>query len=237
MNQKLDNIISNKSILFLIFNYFLGYMYIYPMILSKIYYSFNLSTMMYDILSFIVYSLMIVSSIIAGFSVLKESYEKMPKVVKLFESVLLTFVVLFFTSGILNSVVTIITGLNESANQNQIIDAFNQNPILIIFTTVIYAPIVEEIVFRGAIFRGLRSKTNFWISALISGLSFGMIHVFDSLIAGNFLDLLYLIVYGALGFIFCYSYEKNKSIFAPILLHFINNFIGIIGIILSTFTA
>ena len=234
MNRKLNKVISDLSILFLVLNYFVGYMYLYPRLLSILYYTFNLTNKMYDVLSFIVYLFMILASIIVGYSVLKESFEKLPKLSKLIESVILTFVVLFFTSGILNTLVTMITGLNESANQNQIIDAYNQNPLLIIFTTIIYAPIVEEIVFRGAIFRGLRGKTNFWISALVSGLLFGLIHVFDSLLAGNFLDLLFLLVYGALGFIFCYSYEKNHSIYAPMLLHFINNFIGVIGIIISS---
>ncbi len=237
MTNKLKEVISTKSIIFLVLNYFLGYMYLYPYILSKLYYTFNLSNEMYDLISLFVYLFMIAISVYLAFPVLKESYYKTPKLRKLIKSVLLTFVALYFISALSSILVFILTGLQDSANQNQVVDAFKQNPSLIIFTTVIYAPIVEEIVFRGAIFRGLRSKTNFIISAIISGLLFGFIHVFDSLIQGNILDLLYIIVYGSLGFVFCYAYEKNNSIFASIALHFINNFLGIIGIILSTFTA
>ena len=237
MTNKLTQVISTKRICFLVLNYFLGYMYVYPYILSKIYYTFHLTNHMYDLISFFVYFFMIIVSVYCAYPVLKESYLNRPKFKKLIESVLLTFVALYFISALSNILVFILTGLEESVNQNQVIEAFNQNPILIIFTTIIYAPIVEEIVFRGAIFRGLRSKTNFIVSAIISGLLFGFIHVFDSLINGNFLDLLYIFVYGALGFVFCYSYEKNHSIFASMALHFINNFIGIIGIILTSFTA
>ena len=237
MTNKLKEVISTKSIIFLVLNYFLGYMYVYPYILSKLYYTFELSNEMYDLISLFVYLFMITISIYFAFPVLKESYHNTPKLKKLIKSVLLTFVALYFFSALSSVLVFILTGLQDSANQNQVVDAFKQNPSLIIFTTIIYAPIVEEIVFRGAIFRGLRSKTNFIISAIISGLLFGFIHVFDSLIQGNILDLLYIIVYGSLGFVFCYAYEKNNSIFASIALHFINNFLGIIGIILSTFTA
>ena len=237
MTNKLKEVISTKSIIFLVLNYFLGYMYVYPYILSKLYYTFELSNEMYDLISLFVYLFMITISIYFAFPVLKESYHNTPKLKKLIKSVLLTFVALYFISALSSVLVFILTGLQDSANQNQVVDAFKQNPSLIIFTTIIYAPIVEEIVFRGAIFRGLRSKTNFIISAIISGLLFGFIHVFDSLIQGNILDLLYIIVYGSLGFVFCYAYEKNNSIFASIALHFINNFLGIIGIILSTFTA
>ena len=237
MTNKLSQVISTKRIYFLVLNYFLGYMYIYPYILSKLYYSFHLSNEVYDLISFFVYLFMIGVSIYCAFPVLKESYYNRPKFKKLFESVLLTFVALYFISALSNILVFVLTGLEESVNQNQVIDAFNQNPLLIIFTTIIYAPIVEEIVFRGAIFRGLRSKTNFVTAAIISGLLFGFIHVFDSLVNGNFLDLLYIFVYGSLGFVFCYSYEKNNSIYASMALHFINNFIGIIGIILTSFTA
>ena len=237
MTNKLKEVISTNSIIFLVLNYFLGYMYVYPYILSKLYYTFELSNEMYDLISLFVYLFMITISIYFAFPVLKESYHNTPKLKKLIKSVLLTFVALYFFSALSSVLVFILTGLQDSANQNQVVDAFKQNPSLIIFTTIIYAPIVEEIVFRGAIFRGLRSKTNFIISAIISGLLFGFIHVFDSLIQGNILDLLYIIVYGSLGFVFCYAYEKNNSIFASIALHFINNFLGIIGIILSTFTA
>ena len=236
MKNKLHPIISLKCILFLVLNYFVGYMYIYPYILSKLYYSFNLTNEVYDLLSLFVYLFMIIVSIYFAFPVLKESYQNKPKFKKLIENVLLTFVALYFISALSNILIYILTGLQESANQNQVIDAFMQNPALIIFTTIVYAPIVEEIVFRGAIFRGLRSKTSFIPAAIISGLLFGLIHVFDSLIQGNILDILYIFVYGSLGFVFCYAYEKNNSIYASIALHFINNFIGIIGIILTTFS-
>lgn len=238
MTKKLESkIISKKRILLLVLNYFIGYMFLYPLLLKRIFILFKLDIKTYDFLSLLIYIGMIAFCFIVGFPILKESIQRFPKIRKYFESVLLTFVALYFISGITSTIVMLVTNTDQSANQTLIIEAFKQSPLMIAFSILIYAPFVEEMVFRGAIFRGLRSRFSFITAGLISGLSFGMIHVFDSLLAGNFIDLWYLLTYGALGFLFCYSYEKNKTFFAPMLLHFINNFLGLIGIIVSVYLA
>lgn len=236
MIRKLENkIISNKRILLLVINYFIGYMYLYPFLLKRIFILFQLDIKAYDFLSLLIYVGMILFSFFVGLPILKESIKRFPRIIKYFESVLITFVSLYFISGITSTIVMLLTNTDQSANQTLIIEAFKQSPLMISFSILIYAPFVEEMVFRGAIFRGLRSRYNFITAGLISGILFGMIHVFDSLIAGNFNDLWYLLTYGALGFLFCYSYEKNKTIFAPMLLHFMNNLLGLIGIIVSVY--
>lgn len=236
MSKNLDKpILSWSRITILILNYFVGYMFIYPLLVSWITLQFHLNAGLYDLLCFSIYLFMILISIIAGYPVLKEGLQNLPRFNKFIENTLIIFVILYFVSGLTSAFVSLISGLDQSVNQQTVISAFYESPLLIIFTTLIYAPIVEEMVFRGAIFRGLRSHFNFWIAAIISALAFGGIHVIESLISGNFIDLLYLLTYGSLGFIFCYSYEKNDSIYGSIVLHFMNNFIGIIGIIISVF--
>lgn len=236
MTKKLESkIISDQRILLLVLNYFVGYMFVYPLLLKRIFLLFELDIKAYDFISLLIYLGMILFCLIVGLPILKESIERFPKIKKYFESVLITFVALYFISGITSTIVMLVTNTDQSANQAVIIEAFKQSPLMITFSILFYAPFVEEMVFRGAIFRGLRDRFNFMTAGLISGITFGMIHVFDSLIAGNFIDLWYLLTYGALGFLFCYSYEKNKTIFAPMLLHFINNFLGLIGIIVSIY--
>ena len=236
MIKKLESkILSNKRILLIVLNYFIGYMFLYPLFIQIMSLKLQLDTNIQDVLSLIVYIGMIGFSAFVGLPILKESMQRFPRVVKFFESVLLTFVALYFISGITSTIVMLLTNTDQSANQMVIIEAFKENPALIGFSILIYAPFVEEMVFRGAIFRGLRSRCSFVTAGIISGLSFGLIHVFDSLIIGNFADLWYLLTYGALGFLFCYSYEKNHSIFAPMLLHFMNNSLGLIGIIMSIY--
>lgn len=235
MEQKLANSgFSKTRVIILLANYFIGYIFVYPWLLKTIVLAFHLNYSQYNLLSMIVYLWMILVAVLTAFPLLKKSWQEKVRFTKLFENTILTFVALFLISGILNSFIMIITGNIESANQQSIIEAFHINPLMMTFTTLIYAPIVEEITFRGAVFRYLRQSCNFWQAALVSGLSFGFIHVMDSLIVGNFSDLIYLLTYGALGILFCYSYEKNHSIYGSMILHFINNFIGVISILISS---
>lgn len=121
---------------------------------------------------------------------------------------------------------------SSSENQMQIANELSSHQLMTIFTALIYAPIVEEIVFRGVLFRNLRAKLSFGYAALISAFAFGLMHVFSALISGNISDIWYLLVYGGLGFIFCYLYEKEKTIYAPMLLHLLNNGIAILFMLL-----
>lgn len=49
--------------------------------------------------------------------------------------------------------------------------------ILVIIAAVVLAPILEEVVFRGVLFQGLRRRVGMWPAAIISSLAFGVIHV------------------------------------------------------------
>ena len=79
--------------------------------------------------------------------------------------------------------------------------------IFLIFSTCIFAPIIEEVFFRRFFFVALRKKMNFFPSLLTSSFVFGITH------GGN---VIMATVYGLyLG----YVYEKEKSLPANIILH------------------
>jgi hypothetical protein len=82
---------------------------------------------------------------------------------------------------------------------------------------IVLAPLVEELFFRGFFYRALRSRFSFAAAALIDGLVFGVIHYSGS----ETLEILPVFV--ALGFIFCWVYEKTGSLYAPIAMHSFNN--------------
>ena len=76
------------------------------------------------------------------------------------------------------------------------------------------APIFEEIIFRGIILKGmLNFKVNPTVAILLNGLIFGLAHMNPWQFIGA----------GLLGVIFGYVYYRTKSLFLPILLHFLNN--------------
>jgi membrane protease YdiL (CAAX protease family) len=57
--------------------------------------------------------------------------------------------------------------------------------------------------------------------------AFGFIHVFSSLLSGNFSDLWNIFTYMAMGFFFVKIYEETGSVFPAILLHVLNNAIAL----------
>jgi uncharacterized protein len=78
---------------------------------------------------------------------------------------------------------------------------------------VIFAPLLEEIVFRRVIFGGLYQKTNFIIAALISGLIFAAVHG----------ELQHLLIYLAPGLVFSFVYYKTKRLITPMISHLLMN--------------
>lgn len=103
-------------------------------------------------------------------------------------------------------------------------DTFNvlvQQPIpLVVLVIAVMPAIGEELMFRGLIYGSLRSKFNAGRAILISSLIFGLFHM----------SLVKLIPTALLGACLAIVVEKGGSIFVSMLLHFINNFISVIGL-------
>ena len=83
-----------------------------------------------------------------------------------------------------------------------------------IFSGVIFAPIAEEIFFRGFLFQSLERRSSFWPATLISTFLFAMIHFYDfqgSLSVASF------------GIVACVLYRATGSLWTPIIYHAITN--------------
>lgn len=122
-----------------------------------------------------------------------------------------------------NLIIKLFIDSNLPNNEQTIRDIFGISPIYIFFSAVIYAPIVEELVFRYSFKKIFSNK---WIFIILSGLIFGGMHVFNNF--ENLTDLLYIIPYSAPGIVFAYMLEKSDNVFVPISFHFIHN-----GILIS----
>ncbi|UCZ53711.1 CPBP family intramembrane metalloprotease [Bacillus shivajii] len=108
-----------------------------------------------------------------------------------------------------------------SENTQQIVDMANAVPWLMIVVAVL-VPVMEEIVFRMVIFGSLYKRFGFWISALLSGFIFAIVHW----------DFEHLLVYLAMGVVFAYLYWKTKRIIVPIIAHVgINSFVMLIQVV------
>jgi len=98
-------------------------------------------------------------------------------------------------------------------------------PILMVVTAVLFAPFVEEIVFRLAFMKALERWP--WLGIIASSLVFGLLHV---VMTGDFI---FLISYAAMGLPLGYSYYKTGNIWFPMAIHFIQNLFAISMVLFS----
>ena len=95
--------------------------------------------------------------------------------------------------------------------------------ICVYLLATVWAPVVEESIFRGAMFRHLRRRTGLVLAALGSCMMFAILHGY--VIAGLFMV-------GTLGFWFALMREWRGSLIAPATAHLIHN--GVVLAVLIT---
>ena len=118
-----------------------------------------------------------------------------------------------------------------SANNEETIRTMIKSyPIYMIFSVSIYAPFVEESIFRRSIkdivVTKKDNKLTKYIYILISGLVFAALHVVG--ITKSVLDYLYIIPYLALGISFAALYHRTDNLFSTIIIHSLHNTAAII---------
>lgn len=144
--------------------------------------------------------------------------------------------ILIFLSIIVGTIITvkltdllftwIYSSLNQDMGNNQeaVESLIKENAFLMFLSSVIFAPFVEEIVYRKCIFSYFN---NDWIAILVSTIAFGLIHVLSSF------DFIHIFPYLAAGFIFSLAYKLSKrNIWVTIIAHSLINLISFITLVL-----
>lgn len=90
--------------------------------------------------------------------------------------------------------------------------------LLMLFYSVILAPIGEELIFRGVTMRAFRKAIPFWLTNILQAILFGIFHM--NIIQGCYA--------AALGLLLGYVCEKGGSIYYSILMHFLFNLWGMV---------
>ena len=129
----------------------------------------------------------------------------------------------FIIMALSNLFITYILNKGLAGNEEQVRSYIDSFPLFMIFNTVIYAPLTEELAFRKSIKDVINNK---WLYVLTSGLVFGMLHI--SSYISSWTDLVYLIPYGALGVSFALLYHKTDNIFSTISMHAMHNLIAVV---------
>lgn len=95
----------------------------------------------------------------------------------------------------------------------QILPGGKDHTFILILTVVISAPLMEEVLIRGLLFRGLREKTPFFLAAVISSAVWGTWHLNFSQAISAF----------GIGMIMALIYELYRNLWVTIGLHMLNN--------------
>jgi membrane protease YdiL (CAAX protease family) len=98
----------------------------------------------------------------------------------------------------------------------------NPRNIFAFITLVVLAPILEELIFRGIILRGLLNRYSPFIAIVLSSTLFGIVH----LNPWQFVSAFFL------GIFIGWVYSQTKSISLSIIIHAFNNFMASLPMIL-----
>lgn len=124
----------------------------------------------------------------------------------------------FIIMVVSNLIIAIFFKGANATNEEGVRDMINTVPMYMLFAVSIYAPFVEELVFRKGFREIFNSK---YVYIIMSGVVFGSLHVLSSITAP--IDLLYLIPYSALGISFASLYYKTNNIMSSMIMHSLHN--------------
>lgn len=136
--------------------------------------------------------------------------------------------VMLFAAGIIGGLISMSFGA-QSDSQNQILieNLAIAHPIIIVITSVILSPIVEELLFRSTLF-GWLYEIHPIVAHFGSAFLFGFVHVMDAILSGNYQEWTQIFAYFLMGGVLSFIYEKRNNIYVPILSHMMNNLISIL---------
>lgn len=150
------------------------------------------------------------------------------------KSCLKLFLVLFglkFGAAFISSLLAMGFGIEMTQSENQnVLDALTGSaPLMMFISTVIIAPFIEEGIFRLGV-KKIIKDTNWFI--VISGLIFGLMHVFPTVLTME--AIIQSIVYVVMGLGLAWIYESEKNIYFPIMVHALNNLVSVLAFLFLT---
>ena len=128
---------------------------------------------------------------------------------------------------VLGLIISLVTDTSQSNNQQALQNMFAKFPIYVALLSMFYAPFAEELMFRGVFKKFIKSK---YLFILVSGILFGLLHVIDD--SKTLAEFSYIIVYSSLGMFLASLYYKTNNLWTNISFHFLQNTLGVIGMLL-----
>lgn len=126
---------------------------------------------------------------------------------------ILAFILALFGQMLAGAIEMALFGIEPGSENTAMLSDIAKTAPIIIVSMVIFAPLLEEMIFRRVLFGGLYTKTNFWIAAIVSALVFAVVHN----------ELEHTLIYMAPALAFSFVYYQTKRLLAPIIGHLLMN--------------
>jgi uncharacterized protein len=230
MAQTIEMYAKEKYNAFFIYTFSMAFL---PIILSSLFKDNTDTVFQMAIINFLVYLFIFISFVkIFQLYLMKQLKDFVKKYKKYLIIALVGWVIGLALNWFISVLFDFYNISGESKNQSALIKAARY-PFFLIPFTVIFAPVVEEIIYRGILFRTIINlrfpyHLNIIIGFILGSTIFGVIHIVTELTLGNPINYLVIAPYFIMGFILCYLYYVTNNIIVPIVMHFFQNLISII---------
>ena len=139
------------------------------------------------------------------------------------QAVVLGFVAYLACSKVFDWVISLIHANLSNINDSTVTAMLRSNYVLMVICVVVLAPVTEELLYRGLIFRNIWQQSEV-AGYLISMVAFAAIHVLGYIGTTDPVTLiLCFIQYLPAGLCLAWTYTKADNLFAPIVVHALNN--------------
>ena len=146
------------------------------------------------------------------------------------EAVILGTVAYYGLFWLTDKLVSLLVPSFSNYNDASVLAMVNSSRLLMLVGLLVLVPLAEECLFRGLIFRNLYGKSR-WAAYIVSILAFAVIHIIGYIGRYSAVELLMAFLqYLPAGLCLAWAYTRADTIFAPILIHSIVNYISIYGI-------
>lgn len=114
-------------------------------------------------------------------------------------------------------------GANANTANQAALEQAGMHPILLFVLAAIVAPVIEETVFRGIIYGKIFGNKSY-LGLIVSSLMFGGLHVPS--------DIGSWVIYAGMGLVLGLVYHKTKNLSYCMIIHFINNGLAVVLMLL-----
>ena len=169
-------------------------------------------------LNLIYYGVGVVFCLTVMYSFLRGGFDVLADApVRCVAAMLMALLIDYALSGAAALVMMLFETAAENPNNGQILTLAETEGGTVKAVTIFLVPIVEEVLFRGAVFGSIRGRSRVW-AYVVSAALFSVYHVWPY-IAADAGNLLYIVQYLPISIVLAWVYERSGTIWTSIFFH------------------